>query len=84
MLIAYRLTLAGVLAAVITSSAPGIAAPLSGSASGGGAIQGGSGAPGSGVGLPGSIVNGTTAAGIGTDDTRSPHRHHRRMHRRTR
>jgi hypothetical protein len=45
------------------------AAPLSGGASGGGAIQGGSGAPGSGVGIPGSIVNNTTAEGIGEDDT---------------
>ncbi len=45
--------------------------PLSGGASDGGAIQGGSGAPGSGTGIPGAIVNNTTAQGIGEDDTRS-------------
>ena len=84
MTISHRLTtIAGMFAAILAGSAPGMAAPLSGSASGGGAIQGGSGAPGGGVGIPGAIVNGKTATGIGTDDTRPLHRH-RRMHRRTR
>ena len=85
MTISRRLTItAGMLATLLASAVPVMAAPLSGGASGGGAIQGGSGAPGSGVGIPGAIVNGTTATGIGMDDTRSLHRHHRRMHRRTR
>ena len=55
--------------AVLLSVAPACAAPLSGGGSGGGAIEGGSGAPGSGVGIPGAIVNDTTAEGIGEDDT---------------
>ena len=49
--------------------APAFAAPLSGGASGGGAIQGGEGAPGGGVGIPGAILSGMTADGIGEDDT---------------
>ncbi len=46
--------------------------PLSGGGSGGGAIQGGEGAPGGGTGIPGAIVNNTTAFGIGENDTASP------------
>lgn len=57
--------------AVLLGAAPAFAAPLSGGGSGGGAIEGGSGAPGSGVGIPGAIVNNTTAEGIGEDDTLS-------------
>ncbi len=54
---------------VLLGAAPALAAPLSGGGSGGGAIEGGSGAPGSGVGIPGAIMNNTTAEGIGEDDT---------------
>ena len=57
--------------AALLVAAPALAAPLSGGGSGGGAIEGGSGAPGSGVGIPGAIVNNTTAEGIGDDDTLS-------------
>ncbi len=65
-IIVHRLPIAALGIALMAGAAA--AAPLSGGASGGGAIQGGSGAPGSGVGIAGSIVNNTTAEGIGEDD----------------
>jgi hypothetical protein len=58
----------------------------SGGASNGGAIQGGSGAPGSGTGVPGAIVNDTTATGIGETPTprvHYPKHHHYHHHRST-
>lgn len=60
------------LAGLALFGTPAMAQLLSGGASGGGAIQGGDGAPGSGTGVPGAIVNNTTAQGIGEDDTLSP------------